>query len=153
MESHRYNGAIHAHFKNTHERKPTTKELLESATILHRVANYHRLAITEAVAIELRKPKLNVQREFDLILPSCRKRDRLATPFQNESSFPTPNPNEAPLPAIAPQGEEGGDAARGPGEERQGEPQVNDYVRLRLRPRTHQGRTTRTGVQTRTQNS
>ena len=60
MENHRYNGAISGHFKNVHERRPTTNELLQNSTILHRVQNFQRLAITEAVCIELRKPLLNI---------------------------------------------------------------------------------------------
>ena len=141
MESHRYNGAIHTHFKNAHGRKPTTKELLDNSSILHRVSNYHRLAITEAVSIELRKPKLNVQREFDLVLPSCRKRNRDQNTSQDVAPLPIPNANTtgAPLPIPPPEGE-GTEGAEGHAEVRGAEQQVEapttEYVRQRLRPRT-----------------
>ena len=147
MESHRYNGAIHTHFKKAHERKPTTKELLENSSILHLVPNYLRLAITEAVSIELRKPKLNVQREFDLVLPSCRKRDRETNMTQDVAPLPNvpiPNANTtvAPLPPPPPE-EEGAEGAEGHAEVRGTEQQVEapttEYVRQRLRPRTLQG--------------
>ena len=93
MESHRYNGAIHSHYKKTHDRKPTTQELMESSSVLHRVTKYNRLAITEAVSIELRKPLLNVQREFDLVLPSCRRRKRQTDTHPEEPLPPSPHPS------------------------------------------------------------
>ena len=124
-----------------HDRKPTTKELLDNSSILHRVPNYHRLAITEAVSIELRKPKLNVQREFDLVLPSCRKRDREPHANQEDSSQPilNQNPSDAPQPADAGEGEGGDGTGVGMVEHQQGNPQTTNYVRLRLRPRTRRG--------------
>ena len=127
MESHRYNGAIHTHYKKAHDRRPKTKELVESSSVLHHVPKYHRLAITEAVSIELRKPILNVQREFDLVLPSCRKRNRQTDKQQEEPAALPPN---ADTPPETTDGERGGD---------NGDPAPTDYVRSRLRPRMRPG--------------
>ena len=154
MENHRYNGAIHMHFKQAHDRRPKTGELLENSKVLHRVDNYHRLAITEAVSIELQKPLLNIQREFDLVLPSCRRRKRENNTIQADPTSPSSTPTSpgAPLSCTS-EGSQRGNVARGePGsEQRTEEPiQATDYVRLRLRPRARAGETGRMQVQTRT---
>ena len=125
MESHRYNGAIHSHYKKTHDRKPTTQELMESSSVLHRVTKYNRLAITEAVSIELRKPLLNVQREFDLVLPSCRRRKRQTDTHPEEPLPPSPHPSAPTTPGTT--------------EEGRGGETTTDYVRTRLRPRIRLG--------------
>ena len=139
MENHRYNGAIHTHFKKAHDRRPTSQELLDCSSILHRVQKFHRLAITEAVSIELRKPVLNIQREFDLVLPSCRKRERdNNNTTQNNPLPPAENPpaTAAPPPALPPPNTEPGGS--GENEDRRVEPQppsATEYVRQRVRPR------------------
>ena len=141
MENHRYNGAISGHFKNVHERRPTTNELLQNSTILHRVQNFQRLAITEAVCIELRKPLLNIQREFDLVLPSCRRKRREIEPLKDDPPRAPqdlhPADPQQPTPAG---GRQGGNAPRQePEDDQQDQQNTTDYVRLRLRPRTRPG--------------
>ena len=155
MENHRYNGAIHMHYKHAHDRKPKTQELIENSKILHRVQNYHRLAISEAVSIELRKPLLNIQREFDLVLPSCRRKRRENDVIQVDPALPSSalTPADAPQP-ISEGGQSEGEVTRGGqgGNQRAEEepPQPTDYVRQRLRPRLHGGETGQTRVHTRT---
>ena len=144
MENHRYNGGIHGHFKAVHNRRPTTKELVENSTILHRVASYHRLAITEAVSIELRKPLLNIQREFDLVLPSCRRKKRELETLTEDPppAAPGPRPADPPQPARE-EGGRGENAPLGVASDNQQElPQTTEYVRQRLRPRTQPTMTT-----------
>ena len=73
MLQHRYKGAINEHYVDKHGDKPTVETLLENTTIINRKSSKNLLYIAEAVAIEIRKPKLNVQKEFDYTLPSNRK--------------------------------------------------------------------------------
>ena len=137
MENHRYNGAIHGHFKKVHDRRPTTNELLENSTILHRVQNFQRLAITEAVSIELRKPLLNIQREFDLVLPSCRRKRREIEPLtDNPPPAPQgPHPVDQQQPTPAGRGQGGNGPRQEQATDQQDQRNTTDYVRLRLRPR------------------
>ena len=74
MKSHSYGGAIREHFTTVHDRRPKVVELVQNTTIVHREPQRKRLAVAEAVSIALRRPKLNVQCEFDFVLPSCRRR-------------------------------------------------------------------------------
>ena len=74
MLAHRNNGAIHQHYVDNHDKKPTLLELIEGTEIIHKESNYSRLLISEAVSIALQKPTLNIQQEADNILPSCRGR-------------------------------------------------------------------------------
>ena len=156
MENHRYNGAIHMHYKHAHDRKPKTQELIENSKILHRVQNYHRLAISEAVSIELRKPLLNIQREFDLVLPSCRRKKRQNDVIQLDPASPSSAPNlaDAPQPTTnegsQPEGEVTRGGPRGNQRTEEEPPQPTDYVRLRLRPRPQGGEAGQTRVHTRT---
>ena len=74
MKAHSYGGAIREHFTDVHHRRPKVDELVSNTTIIHREPERKRLAVAEAVSIALRRPKLNVQCEFDFVLPSCRRR-------------------------------------------------------------------------------
>ena len=74
MKAHSYGGAINEHFTDVHKRRPKVDELVCNTTIIHREPERKRLAVAEAVSIALRRPKLNVQCEFDFVLPSCRRR-------------------------------------------------------------------------------
>ena len=74
MLAHRNNGAIHQHYVDYHDKKPTLLELIEGTHIIHKETNYSRLLISEAVSIALQKPTLNIQQEADNILPSSRGR-------------------------------------------------------------------------------
>ena len=105
------------------------------------------------MSIELRKPKLNVKREFDLVFPSCRKRERDPHLTQDELSQPIPhqNPTDALQPADAAEGEGGDGMGEEMDEHQQGYTQTTNYVRLRLRPRTRRGTMSNARVQTGTQ--
>ena len=74
MTAHRNQGAIHQHFVDVHDRKPTLTELIENTQVIHRESNFSRLLIAEAVSIRIQKPTLNKQQEADNILPSNRRR-------------------------------------------------------------------------------
>ena len=74
MQGHRNSGAIHEHFTDIHDRKPQVTELIQNTTIIHRETANNRLKIAEAVSIELQRPTLNIQTQFDLVLPSSRRR-------------------------------------------------------------------------------
>ena len=74
LAQHRNNGAINAHYTSVHDRLPRIDELLNSTKVIHRESLKPRLFIAEAVSIALRRPTLNVQTEFDYVLPSCRSR-------------------------------------------------------------------------------
>merc|ERR1711872_640934 len=63
MTQHRYKGAIHDHFQEQHGDRPKVDSLIESTKIINRTQTKKLLYIAEAVAIELRKPKLNIQKE------------------------------------------------------------------------------------------
>ena len=73
LGQHRYKGAIHEHFVDKHGDKPKIETLLNQTKIINRSTSKKQLYIAEAVAIEIRKPSLNVQKEFDYTLPSNRK--------------------------------------------------------------------------------
>ena len=73
MKSHSYGGAINDHYTSTHNRRPKVDELVNNTKIVHREPERKRLAVAEAVSIAIQRPKLNVQCEFDLLLPSCRR--------------------------------------------------------------------------------
>ena len=83
MQGHRNNGAINEHFTQVHGRKPQVTELTDNTTIIHREPLNSRLRIAEAVSIELQQPNLNIQTEFDLILPSKRRRRTHHAPADN----------------------------------------------------------------------
>ena len=85
MKAHSYSGAINDHFTTTHDRRPKVDELVSNTTIIHREPKGKRLAVAEAVSIALRQPKLNIQCEFDYVLPSCRRRVELA-PAQHDGN-------------------------------------------------------------------
>ena len=74
MQGHRNSGAIHDHYTETHDRKPQVAELLNNTKIINRESTKSRLRIAEAVSIELQRPNLNIQTQFDLVLPSSRRR-------------------------------------------------------------------------------
>ena len=74
LAQHRNNGAINAHYTSVHDRLPPVEELLNNTKIIHRESLKPRLFIAEAVSIALRRPTLNVQTEFDYVLPSARSR-------------------------------------------------------------------------------
>ena len=74
MKKHRNAGAINEYYTSVHDRRPTVPELLENTTIIHLEPERKRLAVAEAVSIALRRPTLNVQCEFDYVLPSRRRR-------------------------------------------------------------------------------
>ena len=74
MQGHRNSGAIHEHYTDVHGRKPQVAELTNNTTIIHREPTSTRLRIAEAVSIELQRPTLNIQSQFDLVLPSSRRR-------------------------------------------------------------------------------
>ena len=87
MKGHAYRGAINDHFTSIHDRRPKVDELVNNTTIIHREPERKRLTMAEAVSIVLRKPKLNVQQDFDYVLPSCRPRPEprpVAAPTQDE---------------------------------------------------------------------
>ena len=86
-----YKGAIHEHFVDTHGDRPTVDLLLNNTKIINRTSSKAQLYIAEAVAIEIRKPKLNIQQEFDYTLPSNRKQTRTA---RTDASNATTNPTE-----------------------------------------------------------
>ena len=89
MLAHRNQGAIHQHFIDVHDRKPTLQELIEGTQIIHRETNFSRLLISEAVSIALQKPTLNIQQEAENILPSSRGRRQV------RAEIP-PQPRQAP---------------------------------------------------------
>ena len=74
LQAHRNNGAIHQHFVDTHDRKSSLQELIDSTSIIHRESRYGRLLITEAFSIALQKPSLNFQVDYNTLLPSSRSR-------------------------------------------------------------------------------
>ena len=74
MRGHAHNGAIRDHYISIHNRRPKAEELVQNSTIIHREPERRRLTVAEAVSIALRRPKLNIQCEFDFMLPSCRRR-------------------------------------------------------------------------------
>ena len=74
LMAHRNQGAIHQHFVDVHDRKPTIQELIGNTQVVHKESHYGRLIITEAVSITIQKPTLNIQLEADNTLPSCRGR-------------------------------------------------------------------------------
>ena len=85
LQAHRNQGAIHQHFVDKHDRKPTVEELIENTQIVHKESNFRRLVITEAVSITIQKPSLNIQQEADRTLPSCRGR----RPTQTNNTIPS----------------------------------------------------------------
>ena len=104
MLAHRNQGAIHQHFIDVHDRKPTLQELIEGTQTIHKESNYSRLLISEAVSIALQKPTLNIQQEAENILPSSRGRRqgrvsnhpaRPQTPIISRTSSGTNAANEA----------------------------------------------------------
>ena len=74
LSQHRNSGAINAHYTDVHFRLPRIDELLENTKVIHKENLKPRLLIAEAVSIALHRPTLNVQTEFDYVLPSCRSR-------------------------------------------------------------------------------
>ena len=103
MLAHRNNGAIHQHYIDCHDKKPSLMELIENTKILHKETNYSRLLISEAVSIALQKPTLNIQQEADNILPSRRRRRQVRCnnpppPFQRPIA--TNNNNEAQVESL-----------------------------------------------------
>ena len=86
MLAHRNQGAIHQHFVDYHDKKPSLQELINNTQIVHRESRINRLMIAEAVSIAKQNPTLNVQQESDQVLPSSRRRnlrtreDRPTTP-------------------------------------------------------------------------
>ena len=99
MQGHRNSGAIHEHFIEAHDRKPEVKELVDNTSVINKEALNQRLRIAEAVSIELRRPNLNVQAKFDLVLPSHRRRRAPIRPLEG-------NQESAPTTTTAPQGSE-----------------------------------------------
>ena len=96
MSTHRNRGAIHQHFIDIHDRKPTLPELIENTQVIHRESNFSRLLIAEAVSICIQKPTLNIQQEADNILPSSRGRrpareSNLIPPSQTSNDMPSSN--------------------------------------------------------------
>ena len=73
MYQHQYKGAIHDHYTKAHGNRPNVETLLNNTTIINKAPSRKILPIAEAVAIEICKPSLNVQKDFDYILPSNRK--------------------------------------------------------------------------------
>ena len=72
LQAHRNQGAIHQHFIDEHDRKPSLTELLESTEITYNNQNRQCLVIGEAIAINRLSPNLNVQKDADTVLPSKR---------------------------------------------------------------------------------
>ena len=103
LVAHRNHGAIHQHFVDVHDRKPTVQELIENTQVVHKESNYGRLIITEAVSITIQKPTLNIQQEADNTLPSCRGRRRMqgnnAMPLRQVDNDERPS-NEAQVSAL-----------------------------------------------------
>ena len=95
FKAHRNQGAIHQHFIDAHDRKPTLQELIDNTDIIHKENNYGRLKITEAVSITLQNPSLNRQQEADQILPSNKGKQRIRRPRFQE---PNPPPSGATSP-------------------------------------------------------
>ena len=89
MQGHRNNGAIHEHYIDTHDRKPQVAELVDNTTVINKETIHNRLKIAEAVSIELRRPNLNVQTKFDLLLPSKRRRQAPDQPVESRESAST----------------------------------------------------------------
>lgn len=133
MQGHIYNGAIKEHYQTAHNRKPNIDELITNTNIIHRIQAKQRLVIAEAVSIALKRPSLNIQREFDYVLPSCRKRT-----MRGEGRQQPPTVSE---------GTEGTPSLQTPSEGRSDNPQEPAHspltthepfenIRQRLRPRT-----------------
>ena len=96
LGQHRYNGSINDHYTSVHNRLPKIEELIANTKVIHRQSIRSRLFIAEAVSIALRKPSLNVQAEFDFILPSCRSR-----PNQKEVAAPVVAAPVVAVPVVA----------------------------------------------------
>ena len=65
---------------NEHGDKPKIETLLQNTRIINRTTTKNKLYIAEAVAIEIKKPTLNVQKEFDYTLPPNMKSATQQTP-------------------------------------------------------------------------
>ena len=74
--AHRNRGAIHQHYVDIHDRKPSLQELIDNTSIIRQESNYSRRLISEAVSIISQKPTLNIQQESTSLLPSSRGRRR-----------------------------------------------------------------------------
>ena len=140
LSQHRNKGAINEHYKDIHNRLPKVEKLIENTKIIHRESIRYRLLISEAVSIAPQKPTLNVQAEFDYVLPSCRSRPNL----DNSTDAPPPfnnAPVTAPPPAAAPVDVARAAAARAPSavdqeQENEATTRGAQHVR-RLRPLPH----------------
>ena len=142
MMQHRHKGAIHDHFMEKHGDKPTLAELLENTKIINKVSNKRILYIAEAVAIEIRKPKLNVQKKFDYTLPSNRKFIHTPPIGQTDNTrVPGEEPDQELQEGtpIGGEGEEPRDDAPDSASEDSSEPEVVGHVtnQRRLRPLPH----------------
>ena len=138
MQGHTYNGAIKDHYKRVHNRKPDINELITNTTVIHRIQAKQRLVIAEAVSIALKRPSLNIQREFDYILPSCRKRNVRAGENQAEeereaqTSTEGTGDTEGTRIAVQAAAEEPPEVPQEPTHTAQ---EPSDSMRQRLRPR------------------
>ena len=110
LAQHRNNGAINSHFTSVHNRLPKIEELLNSTKVIHRESLKSRLFIAEAVNIALLRPSLNIQTEFDYVLPSCRSK-----PIRENSGEASADGN---MRSDNVDGGNGANGARGEGQER-----------------------------------
>ena len=92
MQGHRNSGAIHDHYTVTDDRKPQVAELLNHTKIINRESINSRLRIAEAVSIELQRPTLNIQTQFDLVLPSSRRKITPRHPIEEQAATTAPLP-------------------------------------------------------------
>ena len=93
--------------------------------------------IAEAVSIALKRPSLNVQREFDYVLPSCRKRnvrgeENQAGGGRRQTQAANEGPEGRDLPVRTPSEE----PSEGPQEPAHAAQEPVENIRQRLRPRT-----------------
>ena len=123
MKGHVYKGAIHDHYISVHDRRAKVDELVTNSTIIHREPERKRLTVAEAVSIALRKPKLNVQCEFDYVLPSRRRRPE-----------PTPTGGSTQEPDVVIIGEQRAQQVRRPAADNGA---ASSDVRRSLRPLPH----------------
>ena len=135
MQGHSYNGAIKDHYMKAHNRRPGIDELVTNTIVIHRIQSKQRLVIAEAVSIALKRPSLNVQREFDYVLPSCRRRPGRGEDRTDEERSGTQARNtrgeRTPVEPQTPRGEQP-DMAQQSDSDTEG---TYEDIRRRLRPR------------------
>ena len=75
MQRQTYSGNIKYHYRTAHDRKATAAELVINTEVIHWANSMQQLAIAASVNIAVKRPILNVHREFDNVLTSCKRRN------------------------------------------------------------------------------